>query len=138
MYIHCIAGVIPSDVLLISNLNEDNIAYNSQIITFLCTTRGTGTILSWYSEDYIGSGSGGLALEFSSVHHPGRTETSPTNPKTIGTLISTSTNTSSNVTEIVSVLNITADIQYPNSNITCRVNGNGTHNTTEFQTIMRK
>ena len=118
-------------MLLTSNLNEGKFAYDAQNITFRCTTRGTGTILTWISENYIGSE--GAIFEFASVHTPGRIEISSTNPNTTAVLINATTDTNTGVTEIVSELYITASLQYPNSSVSCRVNGRGTPNTTNFQ-----
>ena len=117
-----------SVVLLTSNLNKDNIAYDEQTVIFRCTIRGTGTlVINWISNDYIGDN----WLQFSSVHNPGGTETSPANPTTVATLISATTD--SGVTEIVSELQITASVQYPNSSVICQINGNGPSNTIKFR-----
>ena len=128
------AGVISSNVLLTSNLNNDvsqgKVAFDGQRITFRCAIRGTGSILSWVSEEYIGTG--GAALEFFAVHPPETTEPSPTNPNTVATLIAGTTDSNTRVNEIVSELQITASTQYPTSSIGCRVNGRGTENAINF------
>ena len=127
------AGVISSDVFLTSNLSKENTAYDAQIVTFQCVTKGIiGTILSWTSDDYIGSE--GAALEFFSIHGPGRTETSSTNPTTVATLINATTNAATGVSTIISELRITVSEQYPTSSVSCNFNnGHGVHNTTEFR-----
>ena len=121
-----------NQVLLTSNVNQENIAYDAQTVTFMCTIRGTGIlVLNWISNDYIGSED--YWLQFSSTYSPGRTETSSINPTTVATLISANTYTDSGVTEIVSELQITASVQHINSSITCQINGNGASNTVMFR-----
>ena len=123
-------GVTSSVALLTSNLNKDNIAYDEQTVIFRCTIRGTGTlVLTWISNDYIGDN----WLQFSSVHNPGGTETSPINPATVATLISATTESVTEVTEIISELRIVASVQRPNSSVACQVNGIGVSNTTMFR-----
>ena len=127
------ADVVPSDVHLTSTLTEGQFAYNGQTVNFQCIIQGTGTILSWISEDYIGTG--GAALEFFSVHNPGRTDTSPTTQNTIATLISTTTDADTGVIEIVSELRIRALVQYETSSVGCRVNSHGMSSTIEFSKV---
>ena len=124
------SGVVSS---LTSNLNVGNIAYDGQTVNFRCVIRGSSTILSWISEDYIGTG--GTALEFSTAHRPGTTDPSPVNSDTVATLISVSTD-ANGVVEIVSELRIRASIRYLTSSVGCRVNGHGTPNTIDFSRWM--
>ena len=113
-----------------SNLNEGSIAYDAQNVTFRCTIRGTGTILSWISDDYIGLG--GVVLQFASIDSPGLTVSSSENPNTIATLINATTNANTGVTQIVSELHITASIQYSTAAISCRINSHGMPHTIIF------
>ena len=127
-----ISGMEETNVIMTSNLNEGNTAYDAQTVTFLCVTQGIGTLLSWTSGDYIGSG--GAALEFFSIHGPGTTEHSSTNPTTVATLISATNNATTRVSTIISELRITVSEQYPTSSVNCSVsNGNEESNTTEFR-----
>ena len=103
-------------------------AYDAQNVTFRCTTQGNATVLTWFSENYIGSA--GAILEFASVHTPGRIETSSTNPNTTAVLMNVTTDTDTGETVIVSELYVRASLQYPNSSVGCRVNGSP--NTTIF------
>ena len=119
-----------TNVNLTSNLNAGDIAFDGQRVTFRCAIRGTGSILSWVSEEYIGTG--GAALEFFSVHPPETTEPSPINPNTVATLISSNTDRNTGVIEIVSELQIIASIRHMASSVSCRVNGGGTTNTINF------
>ena len=123
-------GVRPSEVILTSNLNDGNIAYNDETVIFTCIIQGYGTILTWTSNEYIGQGH---VLEFASVDSPGRTATGSVNPTTTATLIRATTNPDTGVTVIVSDLRITASVQY---HVSCRINSHGRANTTTFQTIL--
>ena len=115
-----------SDVSLTSNLNEGNIAYDTQTVTFRCTIRGS--VLTWSSEEYVGFG--GYTLQFASVHSAGRTNTSVRVPTTTATLISTTEN---GETVLVSQLRIIATVQHPTSSVTCRVYDRGAENTISFR-----
>ena len=119
-----------SEVLLTSNLNEGNTAYDNQIVTFRCTLRSKEIILAWSSSDYIGPT--GTVLEFSSVDRHGRNETSQLHQTTVATLINATTDPDTGVTEIVSELRITTSAQYPNSSVSCQVDNHGTPITTVF------
>lgn len=129
-----------TNVTLTSSLYEGNIAYDTQNVTFQCITHGNGTILSWKSDDYIGSG--GAMFEFISIDDPGSTTMIHTKPTTTAILISTTTefdaNTGVRVSEIVSELRIMASLQYPISSVSCQVNGNGPLNSTMFRTVPGK
>ena len=123
-------------MLLKSNLNEGSIANDAQNVTFRCTIRGTGTILSWISDDYIGLG--GVVLQFASIDSPGLIVSSSENPNTTATLINATTNANTGVTQIVSELHITASVQYPTSAVSCRINSHGRANITTFRTVLSK
>ena len=112
---------------------DGNIAYDGQTVIFRCAIQstGTGTILTWISEDYIGPIGSGNALEFSFFHPPETTDPSPMNPDTVATLIST--NNANGVVEIVSELRIRASMLFQTSNVSCRVNGRGSPNTINFR-----
>ena len=124
-----VTGVIQSSVSLTNNLNEVNIAYEAQTVTFRCIIQGTGTILTWISDDYIGSG--GVVLQFASLHSPGWNASNSLNPTTVATLISA--NTVNGVTVIESELRIIASVQYPTSSVSCRVDNYGELNTAMFR-----
>ena len=134
--INCTLGVRPSEVLLTSNLNEGNIAYDAETIIFTCTIRGNGTILTWTSAEYIGRG--GDVLEFSSIDSSGQTTSSSDNPTTIATLINTNTDPDTQVTMIKSELHIIASVRHPTSSVGCRINSHGKANITEFETVPSK
>ena len=121
-------------MLLTSSLKKGNIAYDKQTLTFRCTIRGTGTNLSWISDDYIGSG--GSVLLFVSIDSPGLRVMSSTDPNTVATLINVTTDVDTRVTKMVSELQITASVVYPNSSVGCQVNDNGPLNTTIFWTTL--
>ena len=112
-----------SDLNLTSNLTESMTAYDTQTVIFQCATRGTGTSLSWISDDYIGSGN--TEIRFFSHNHPGRNKSSPINSNTVATLINTTTDINTGITEFVSELKITVSQQYPTSSIRCKINGDG-------------
>ena len=124
-------GVKPPDVLLTSNLAEGDTAYNTQPVTFRCIIQGTSTNLIWISDEYIGSN--GDVLQFASIDPPGVTGTISAKPTTIATLINASTDSDTRVTVIESKLRISASSQYPNSTVTCRVNGYEALNVSRFR-----
>ena len=123
-----------SDVMLHreTDLSEGSTAYHGQNIVFRCIIRGSGTVLTWSSDDYIGVG--GHTLQFASVHRPGTTDSSLTVPTTNATLISTSTD--NGVTVIESELHIRANVTHSTSFVTCQVNGQGNSKTATFQTLL--
>ena len=125
------AGVVP---LLTSNLNDGNIAYDGQTVTFRCVIRSivAGTILTWISEDYIGPSKSGNVLEFSSFHRPETTDPSPVNPDTVATLVNTSSD-ANGVVKIVSELRIRVSMLFQTSNVSCRVNGRSSASTINFR-----
>ena len=124
-------------MLLVSNLNKGNIAHDEQTVTFRCTTLGTGTNLSWISNDYIGSGDS-VSLFVLNSNSPGLSAISSIDPNTIATLVNVTTDVDTRVTKMVSELRITASVMYPNSSVGCRINDNGPLNTTIFWTILSK
>ena len=120
---------ISPEVILKDNL-DGNSAYISQRVSFICTIRSTGTlILTWTSDEYIGPES---VLQFALVDSPGRTANSPTHQTTVATLINTTTDHDTGVTEIVSELRITASMQYPTASVSCRINSHGIPKTIMF------
>ena len=140
LYIFVIrAGITQSKVTLTSNLDErtGNIAYRHQIVTFQCIARGNGTqIISWLSEDYIGSGE--ETLQITSIQRVGHKTNNSQNPSTIATLVNitiidSDTESELNVSEIVSELQLTASVHHPAvSYVRCRLNGNGESSTITF------
>jgi hypothetical protein len=123
--------IAAANVELSSNLNVGATAYDNQLVTFECTVQATGAIvLSWSSDDYVGPG--GALLQVASVRGPGYTATSHTNPNTVATLTSVTTDTDTEVTEVVSHLHITASAQHPNSSVSCRLDNQGTPSTITF------
>lgn len=131
MIMAIIIGVIASAVILRNNLYDGHSAFVAQIVTFTCTIHGNGTILTWTSDEYIGPGD---VLEFASIDIPGRTETSSTHPTTVATLINTTIDTNTGVTEIVSELHIKASLQYETTqSVSCRINSHGTPKTIKFR-----
>jgi hypothetical protein len=127
--------VTPSNAELSSNLNVGATAYDNQIVTFQCTIRGTGDIvvLSWSGDDYVGPE--GALLQVASFQDLGHTATSPVNPNTVATLTSVTTDPDTGVTEVVSLLRITASAQHPTSSISCRLDNQGTPNTITFSKL---
>lgn len=110
-----------------NNLNDGNTAYDGQNITFRCTVRGVGRFLTWSSNEYIGLG------QELQLHRHGQTEYAEFS-NTVATLISTTTDDDTQVTEIVSDLNITVSLQYPSiSSVICQLNSHGTSKQTEFR-----
>ena len=91
-----------------------------------CTTHSS-TILAWKSSDYIGDGT---QLEFLSVHQPGTSLESATNPNTSATLVSVSMENG----KIVSTLSIVVLANLGGVHrVTCINVGIGTRETIYFQ-----
>lgn len=115
----------PTIVSLTSSLNGR--AYDRQIITFICITRGS-QIISWSSDDYIGQD---LQLEFISVNPIQSSIRSSVNPDTIATLTRASIENGSTILE--STLHIVASSRFPLSSINCHHVGTGQINSTTIQ-----
>ena len=134
LYMYITLGTIPPLVSLTSNLNEERVAYDGQTVIFTCNIQSTGTVLSWSSNEYIGLGT----LQFASIDSPGQMKISSSNSTTVATLINTTTDPDTGVTEMVSELQLIALIQYSISSISCRINSHGRANTTSFLTQSKK
>ena len=104
-----------------------------QTAIFRCTIRGTGTSLTWSSDDYIGSGDNALRLSSNDI--PGQIVSSSRNPNTTATLISTTTN--NGMTMIISELQIITSEQYQYSFVSChgQVNKNVTTSSIMFRKL---
>ena len=85
---------------------------------------GVSRILTWRSDDYIGSGQ-------IQLHNQGQIRHDQTS-STVAHLISTTTNNDTRVTKAVSYLNITASLQHPASSVSCKLNSHGTPNISNF------
>lgn len=111
-----------------SNFSHDHIAYNGQRVTFTCRITNS-EILEWTSNEYIGTG--GDRLQFLRIDPIGTIiKTSPT---TVATLINSYTE--NRVTVMVSELHIIVSAHYAMSTVTCGNNGEGPHETINFQTV---
>ena len=117
-------------VMLTSNLNDGNVGYDSQRVTFGCTINSTEKILAWRSHDYIGPG--GDVLEFTSIGNLERTRHSALHQTTVATLISITADNNTGVTIIESELYIIISIRYPKSSVSCQINSHGTPNVITF------
>lgn len=123
--------MISSQVMLTkTNLNGNNAYYAGQIVTFKCIVQGVSQILTWISDDYIGPG------RTIQLHGQGQTRHGRT-PSTVATLNSTTTNSDTHVTKVVSYLNITVSLQYPTSSVSCKLNSHGTPNISTFRKANR-
>ena len=121
-------------VNLTHNLSGGGFAYNGQRVTFICTiVVAHDTVITWESDDYIGTG--GDVLQLTSVDPEGTSATNPRNPTTVATLIST-TRSSDGVITAISKLQLTASALSPTSYISCMTNGAGPVKTVTFQTSM--
>ena len=118
-----------SDVLLMSNLTNGNLAYDDQVIVFRCIIRGT--ILVWKSDEYIGSVADGRDLRLTFVDQDGHTERSSLVGSTVARLVSVTTVNGGTVIE--SELRIRASLATGMSSVTCTNNGGGAMNTTAFR-----
>ena len=127
--------MVQPEVSLTSNLT-DGVAYENDTVIFNCTIQGAedNIIISWSGNEYVGPGNN--VIEFASVDNPEETipRQSSTHPTTIATLISVTTDNTTGVTVIVSQLHIRASVQYPNSSISCRLDGHGAVSTITFTT----
>ena len=113
--------------MILSSTLTPLLAYPHQVVTFTCTTRGSG-ILEWRSVEYTGN----ISLQILSLSHAPNSVVSRSNPDTVATRVST---TSENgVSVITSELLIIASTLYPNSTITCGNNGRGSTRNITFQT----
>jgi hypothetical protein len=128
-----LTGIIDPDVMLSHNLVGDR-AYDRQVVIFRCVIIGVDTILTWRSEDYIGTGED--VLQLASTDPAGQTASNLRNPTTVATLVSTTR--SSGVTTTVSELQLTASSQFPTSSVSCANNGDEPVNTMIFQTLFGK
>ena len=115
-----------------STLIHGELALPRQEVIFTCVIRNT-TILVWESTDYIGKG--GNDIQIISAGDSNVTM-SLSNPDTYATRVSVSVE--DGVTVIVSQLFITASEQFPNSSVTCRINGQGPRKTLFFNTTGMK
>lgn len=113
------AGVDPL-VVLTHNLGDDAVAYKGQRVTFRCTiTVGRHIVITWSSDDYIGTG--GDNLQLLSIDPEGQNTTNTRNPTTIAFLINTTR--INRVITVISELQLTASELYPTSNVSCGING---------------
>ena len=113
------AGVDPL-VILTHNLGDDAVAYKGQRVTFICMiTAGRHIVITWSSDEYVGTG--GDNLQLLSIDPEGQNTTNTRNPTTIAYLISITR--SNGVITVVSELQLTASELYPTSNISCGING---------------
>ena len=119
-------GAPLQSVQLTSTLFNGDVAYEGQQVNFTCITRGTDDILTWSSDHYIDD-----VLQVGFHDGPGFTEYSLRNPSTVATLISATTN--DELTVIESRLQITASVQNPISNVSCRINSHGPVSTITFR-----
>ena len=120
-------------VTLTHNLGDDEVAYDGQRVTLICTIiGGYHTVITWRSAHYIGMR--GDYLQLSSADPIGHNITNSRNPTTVATLIN-STHNRNGVITAVSELQLTASAQYPTSNVGCRANG-GSFSTITFQTVL--
>lgn len=120
-------------VFLNSTLSTRLIAYPGQEVVFTCETRNS-LLLTWTSEDYIGSG--GDRLETLFIDSPGIKKSNSRNPSTFATLIMASKD-SSGVRVIVSELHIIASSQFPVSSVTCRGSSSALNKTITFKTVRK-
>ena len=112
--------MVPSDVMLTSNLTNGDVAYNDQAIKFQCTVNG-GAIQTWISDEYIGPG--GYLLQLSIAHSIGHIEPSTRVPGTIAKLTN---NTQVDGTMVLeSELLISASLKQSHSSVECKTNGGG-------------
>ena len=120
--------MLPPSVQLNSSLFGEDIAYEGQQVNFTCITISTDHIITWTSDHYI---DGILQVGFN--NSIGFTVPSQHTPSTVATLINATTN--GGVMMIESRLQITASRQNPIANVSCRINNNGSMNTTTFRTL---
>lgn len=116
-------------VMLTHDLIGGNRAYDGQRVTFRCVIVGLDTVVTWRSQDYIGTG--GDLLQLASADPAGQTASNSRNPTTVATLINTTR--IGGVTTTISELQLTASSQLFTSNVSCGVNGQGPFNTTLFR-----
>ena len=116
-------------MMLTHDLIEGNQAYDGQRVAFWCIIVGLDTVVTWRSQDYIGTG--GDVLQLASADPAGQTASNSRNPTTVATLINTTRN--GGVTTTISELQLTASSQSSVSNVSCGVNGQGPVNTTLFR-----
>ena len=128
-FINIPTGVDDPDVMLTHDLIEGNRAYDGQRVTFQCIIVGLDTVVTWRSQDYIGTG--GDVLQLASADSAGQTASNSRNPTTVATLINTTRN--GGVTTTISELQLTASSQFSSSNVSCGVNGQGPVNTALFR-----
>ena len=116
-----------AEVSLNSTLIRGMYALPNQEIIFTCTSVNA-TILNWNSTDFIGVNN---IFPISSV--------GPARNRTRGTTVATRLDTyvEGGSTVIISQLRIIASEQFPNSAVTCRVNGDGPSETIHFITTGR-
>jgi hypothetical protein len=106
-------------VILTHNLGSRAIAYHGQAVTFMCTVNivvDRDIVITWRSEDYIGTGGDGLQL--TSIDPVGTTANKST---TVVTLTNRTRN--NGITTIVTQLELIASAMYPDSRVSCKPNG---------------